>query len=161
MINGNPLAEPGLFGRPDKPRMPVTLVAREPLMSDLESAPDPPALDAAALAKLSRLDPTGQSGLYRRVLSAYLVSLSRLRDQIDAMGNELDVGALGMAVHTLKSSSASVGALRLSGLCASIEQAARDGRLYALAEQVSQLNVEIERVEQAIAHMIAYPASPA
>ena len=161
MINGNPLTEPGLHGRPDKPRMPVTLVAREPLMSDLESDPVPPTLDAAALAKLSRLDPTGQSGLDRRVLSAYLVSLSRLREQIGAMGNGLDIGALGMAVHTLKSSSASVGALRLSGLCASIEHAARDGRRHALAEQVVALKVEIDRVEQAIAHMIAYPASPA
>ena len=116
-----------------------------------------PALDAAALAKLTKLDPTGQSGLVSRVLSAYLVSLRRLRQQVDAMGGDIDLAGLSMGVHTLKSSSASVGALNLSRLCANIEHASRHQRIEGLADQVGQLKVEIDRVERALQQMIANP----
>ena len=130
-------------------------------LSSLDSQRIAPALDADALAKLIRLDPTGHSGLQKRVLTAYLASLGRLRLELDSVRHEADLGSLSMAVHTLKSSSASVGALRLSGLCATIEQAARHGRLDGLPEQVEGLRREIDRVDQAIQHMIANPAAHA
>lgn len=130
-------------------------------MSSPDVPPVTPALDAHALAKLTKLDPTGQSGLLKRVLAAYLASLGRLRQDLDDMRHQVDLDSLCMGVHTLKSSSASVGALHLSGLCASIEQAARNGRLAGLPDQVSGLRAELDRVDRAIQHMIANPTQRA
>ena len=157
MIDGNLLADPGLACRLVNPQMVASAVASDVLMPEIDPDHAAPALDAAALAKLTKLDPTGQSGLLARVLTAYLASLRRLRQQMDAMGRDIDLGGLSTGVHTLKSSSASVGALNLARLCANIEQAARHQRVDGLAEQVGQLKVEIDRVERAIQQMIANP----
>lgn len=138
--------------------MVVSAIERVVLMSSLDVYPDTPALDAHALAKLTRLDPSGQSSLLKRVLAAYLASLGRLRHDLDHMRHELDLDSLCRGVHTLKSSSASVGALHLSSLCASIEHAARNGRLAGLPDQVSGLRTELDRVDQAVQHLIATPA---
>jgi HPt (histidine-containing phosphotransfer) domain-containing protein len=137
----------------------VFATERAALMSIHDSDAAQPALDAAALAKLTKLDPTGQTGLLKRVLSAYASSLGRLRQQLDGMAEEPNMRELGMGVHTLKSSSASVGALHLSGLCANIEQAARTGLVDGIADQVEQLRVEMDRVDQAIQHMLANPVN--
>jgi HPt (histidine-containing phosphotransfer) domain-containing protein len=48
-----------------------------------------------------------------------------------------DLGAVVRPSHTLKSSSASVGAMRLSELCRGIEIAGREGRAEGLPERVA------------------------
>ncbi len=84
-------------------------------------------LDAQALARLHELDPSGQSGLVKRVLATYTTSLSRLLEQLRSARAGADRDAVRHAAHTLKSSSASVGALELSALCAQAEASLRDG----------------------------------
>ncbi|MBI5717796.1 MAG: Hpt domain-containing protein [Burkholderiales bacterium] len=94
--------------------------------------PDPAAtpgtvLDEAALARLRELDPAGQHGVVVRVLATYETSLVR---QLGQMRAELDAPrakVLGDLAHTLKSSSASVGALALSRACEALEQRMRQG----------------------------------
>lgn len=109
-----------------------------------------PALDASALCRLRQLDPTGQRGLLQRVLSAYRISLQRMRRQIDAANTELDNNELRMGVHILKSSSASVGALGLSKLCAAVEAAIRDDQMQALPALIRQTRDELDRVDEAV-----------
>lgn len=84
-------------------------------------------LDAQALARLHELDPSGQSGLVKRVLATYAQSLARLLAQLRTAREGADRDAMRHAAHTLKSSSASVGALELSALCAQAEARLRDG----------------------------------
>jgi len=103
-------------------------------------------LDAQALARLRELDPGGKAGLLQRVLAAYTQSLSRLLEQVGAARDGMDPQALRHAAHTLKSSSASVGALTLSSLCASIEARVRDGQLEGLEADLAALVAEVERV---------------
>ena len=79
-------------------------------------------LDAAALARLQELDPGGSAGLLARVLAPYTQSLERLLGQLHAARQEADVQGQHHVVHTLKSSSASVGALKLAALCAEVER---------------------------------------
>lgn len=84
-------------------------------------------LDEAALARLRDLDPDGQHGVVGRVLSAYETSLVR---QLELMRAELAAPrpeVLGALTHTLKSSSASVGALALSRACEAFEKRTRQG----------------------------------
>lgn len=82
-------------------------------------------LDADALARLTELDPSGENRLVDRVLQAFKTSVARLRPQLDAARRSGDRNAIRLVAHTLKSSSASIGALALSQLCAQIEAAIR------------------------------------
>jgi HPt (histidine-containing phosphotransfer) domain-containing protein len=106
-------------------------------------------LDAQALARLQELDPHGQAGLVRRVLLTYAQSLRRLLDQVRTARAAGDREALGQVAHTLKSSSASVGALDLSALCVELEaQLRQPGHADAvpLAAMLERLQAEGERL---------------
>ena len=83
------------------------------------------ALDAGAIARLSELDPTGENRLIGRVLQAFQASVARLRPQLDAARRDDDRNAIRLVAHTLKSSSASIGALALSQVCAQLESLIR------------------------------------
>jgi hypothetical protein len=78
-------------------------------------------LDAAALDRLRQLDPGGRLGVVRRVLAAYETSLVRMLAQLEAARSSADAAAVAAIAHTLKSSSASVGALGLAAACADVE----------------------------------------
>ena len=107
-------------------------------------------LDAQALAGLTMLDPTGANKLLQRVLSTYQASLGRMLLQMQQARERADHAAVRLAAHTLKSSSASIGALDLSRLCAAAEQAVREGQLDAVPAIVDQLQAEARRVECAV-----------
>jgi HPt (histidine-containing phosphotransfer) domain-containing protein len=109
-------------------------------------------LDAQALARLQELDPGGQGGLVARVLATYAASLQRLLDQLRVARDAADRPAVRLVAHTLKSSSASVGALALSARCAEIERRLRDGDddglevlLDALAEEGARVLVAVQQ----------------
>jgi HPt (histidine-containing phosphotransfer) domain-containing protein len=108
----------------------------------MSRAPEPPAptptqLDAAALARLQALDPAGRHGVLRRVLCTYESSLVRQLDQLRAE-RAAPTGAVVNLAHTLKSSSASVGAAALADACAALEQRLRHGAV-AQTHDVAQL----------------------
>jgi HPt (histidine-containing phosphotransfer) domain-containing protein len=108
------------------------------------------ALDATALSRLQALDPDSRNGLVERVLTTYAQSLERLLDQLQAARGAGDEAAIRHAAHTLKSSSASVGALALSSMCAQVEAVLREGRAggdrAAFCGQLDQLAVEAQRI---------------
>jgi len=103
-------------------------------------------LDAAALARLAELDPQGAAGLVRRVLDTYCTSLERAQRELAAAREPAQHEALRHLAHTLKSSSASVGALVLSALCAQVEQNVRSPQPVGLAPQLDTLHAEMGRV---------------
>jgi HPt (histidine-containing phosphotransfer) domain-containing protein len=105
-------------------------------------------LDAQALARLQELDPSGQAGLVTRVLATYTLSLERLLDQLRAARSAGDSDGMRHAAHTLKSSSASVGALELSALCAQAEVRLREGLRdgHADAALLDRLSAEGQRI---------------
>ncbi len=103
-------------------------------------------LDAAALTRLRELDPGGRAGLLKRVLQTYTQSLERVIVPWRAARAAGDAQSLRHMAHTLKSSSASVGALALSALCADVEARLRDGRLEGTEAQLDALVAEAERI---------------
>jgi histidine phosphotransfer protein HptB len=106
-------------------------------------------LDSEALARLRELDPGDKAGLLNRVLQTYTQSLERMLAQwrvARTMGDGGDATTMRNIAHTLKSSSASVGALGLSSLCAEVEARLRDGRLEGLQAQLDLLTAEAERI---------------
>jgi HPt (histidine-containing phosphotransfer) domain-containing protein len=104
-------------------------------------------LDPKALAKLQELDPSGSSGLVARVLATYAQSLQRQLLNLQAARRDADAQGQRHVAHTLKSSSASVGAL---ALCAEVEQRLREGQSLDLSGRLDALAAEAERVLAAL-----------
>jgi HPt (histidine-containing phosphotransfer) domain-containing protein len=115
----------------------------------------PRVLDAQALTNLAQLDPTGASKLLPRVLTAYRGSLARLLPQLAAARAPLDLGTLKLVTHTLKSSSASIGALALSALCGAAELALRENRPEALPCILDDLLAEAAQVDAAVLQLLS------
>jgi len=107
-------------------------------------------LDTAALGRLRELDPTGTSGLVERVFRAFAGSLERLMPQLHAAQIGADWNAVRHVAHTLKSSSASVGAIKLSLLCAEIETMIRTDNLDGVTERIEQMERETAAVLKAM-----------
>ena len=107
-------------------------------------------LDREALDRLRELDPGGRGGLVDRVLTTYAQSLGKLLEQLGAARAAADSNGLRHVSHTLKSSSASVGALQLSALCADIERRVREGQTDGLDVQLDAMEAEGRRVLAAL-----------
>ncbi len=121
-----------------------------------KAAPSGPrVLDPQALANLAQLDPTGASKLMSRVLTAYRGSLARLLPQLRAARAPVDPNTLKLVTHTLKSSSASVGALDLSALCGAAELALREDRWDGLPLILDDLVIEAARVDAAVLQLLS------
>ncbi len=82
-------------------------------------------LDADALARLRELDPDGRHGVVQRVFTAFEASLVRMLGQLEAQREGGDAAVVASVAHTLKSSSASVGALALAQTCGEVERRLR------------------------------------
>ena len=96
-------------------------------------------LDERALARLHELDPDGRLGVVRRVMVAFETSLLRMTASLIEQQVRGDRRAVAAVAHTLKSSSASVGALALSAACAHTESRLRDDPQAPLAPEIEQL----------------------
>lgn len=110
----------------------------------------PTSLDESALARLRELDPTGQAGIVARVLATFDASLQRLQSQFNAAVQSGDAEAMRQVAHTLRSSSASVGAMDLSVACRGVENAVREGRLPDLPAEAARLQQEFPRAVAAV-----------
>ena len=111
-------------------------------------------LDAAALARLSELDPTGDGTLVQRVLATYATSLERTRNELVRARQPMQPEAVRHLAHTLKSSSASVGALALSVLCAQVEQHVRVPQPGDIGALLDAMLAEMQRVSGAVEAML-------
>lgn len=114
----------------------------------------PAVIDAGAIARLHELDPSGAQGVVQRVLSAYHGSLERHLSDIAAAALAGDGNRLVHSVHTLKSSSAAVGALDFSSRCADAEHRIRNDRQMPDAADVEALIHEGRRVLAAVGAML-------
>lgn len=115
-------------------------------------------LDPEALQRLRDLDPSGSSRLMERVASAFDVSAARLMPQLHAAQAAGDAAGIRHVAHTLKSSSASIGAVKLSQLCADIEAVSREGRVDGLADAIAAFHREVTAVQGALKQILDNPS---
>jgi HPt (histidine-containing phosphotransfer) domain-containing protein len=120
------------------------------------TAPQPALLDPEAIRRLRELDPSGGNKLLERVVNAFSNSLERLLPDLARArsGDTLDLSVVRHVSHTLKSSSASLGAMALSARCADIESMARDGNVKSLPEQLDAMLQDIQQVRTALAALL-------
>ncbi len=82
------------------------------------------------------------------LIKTYLDNSARLVNDMVSSFENTNLELFHRAAHTLKSSSASLGAMRLSTVCKDLEEASRDGKINVSAEQIQILLAEHERVKR-------------
>jgi len=108
------------------------------------------ALDRAALDAIRALDQGATAGLLRRVVQLYFESTPRLIAELRRAYAAGEVDTLRDAAHSLKSSSASLGATRLAAMCQAVEHAARAGALPAGLPSADDIEREFGAVRLAL-----------
>ena len=112
-------------------------------------------LDPAALARLRDLDPKGENQLVQRVLKAFQTSAARLAPQLEAAREAGDRTTVRLVAHTLKSSSASIGAIALSQLCGELEVKIRNDAAADVEPGIAAMTAALDVALQAIERQLA------
>ena len=135
-------------------RMQPHAAASQPVGAGAGPGNDAAELDPAALARLTELDPTGANQLLARVFRAFQTSVDRLRPQLVAARASDDRATIRLVAHTLKSSSASIGALGLSQICAQLEAAIRAASGASLEAELDALDSALDAALHAVARRL-------
>ncbi len=107
-------------------------------------------IDMKALDTIRALQQPGAPNLLEQVVKVYFDDAPRLtRSMREALASG-DSGALQRAAHTLKSGSATLGALKLAELCKEMETQARAGRLADAERGIARIEDEYGRVRAAL-----------
>lgn len=109
-------------------------------------------IDQRSLDVIRAIEVNGKTGVVRRVLSTYLNNSPEL---IRTIRNSLTTGdnvAVFHAAHTLKSSSAMCGALKLAELCKDMEMKGRINSLENAESLLLQIEAEYDVVQNALKH---------
>ena len=101
---------------------------------------DAPILDDAVLAEL-REQTGGDDDFVRELVEAYVSEATGYLEAMTAAAGAGDSAAIVRPAHTLKSSSATLGAMRLAAISRGIEEAGRAGKTDDLAADVEQAHV--------------------
>jgi len=109
-----------------------------------------PSVDRSVLRALRDLQMEGKPDIRKKVIQAYLSSSLPLLAQLREAAASNDQEALQNAAHSLKSSSATVGALKLSELCRELEMSCRENRLEHAEDKVSAIGLEFLQVKKAL-----------
>ncbi|MCU0951297.1 MAG: response regulator [Burkholderiaceae bacterium] len=119
-------------------------------MRDVTEGGEAAVLDPTVLERIVDMERRGAPRLLLRLIETYLESAARLVAAAEHALAEADAGALRQAVHTLKSSSANLGAGDLAARCAELETLAREGDVPQSRLQWPQARAEYERVVRAL-----------
>ena len=122
--------------------------AEEPGTPDSQHATQP--IDPSVLDALFELQQAGSPDLVKQVVQAYLESSTELATKLHAAIDSGDAEGVVASAHTLKSSSANVGAMKLADLCKTLETVGREGDLSAAPEHQQHVQREFERVIEAL-----------
>jgi HPt (histidine-containing phosphotransfer) domain-containing protein len=98
--------------------------------------------DEGALSRVRELDPAGRDQLLLRLLGAFEKSIDRMLIQVEQARAAADAKGVNGVAHTLKSSSAAIGALALSRQCAVVELMARESRLDEAGDGLQRMIAE-------------------
>ena len=109
-----------------------------------------PAIDRSVIEELRELDPKSGTALAARILGIYVASSHDSFAAVEQAVAEGDSDALRNAAHSLKSSSANVGAKTLSALLKAFEMMGKEGRLDDAHTQIEKLRLEYARAMDGI-----------
>jgi CheY-like chemotaxis protein/HPt (histidine-containing phosphotransfer) domain-containing protein len=131
--------------------VPVTATAEaaEPNGDGTATLPEP--IDRSVLDSLRELQVPGEPDLVTEFVRLFHDETPPLVDALRSGVSQGEADAIRRAAHTLKSSSANLGAHHLSALSAELEKKGRSGELEGTPALLADLEREVERVGQALA----------
>lgn len=94
---------------------------------------DAPILDVGVVDEL-RESTGGDDEFVRDLIATYIEEGAAMLDGMADAARAADAPAMVRPAHTLKSSSASIGAMRLAAICRELEAAGREGRADAFVD---------------------------
>ena len=109
-------------------------------------ADEDPVIDRNALDQIDELDPEQNGTLLNSIIDTYVENAEVLMLELSEATGDKDLAAAVRAAHSLKSSSANVGARRLSGLCAKMEKQGRAGNIDPITTNIDRAWKEYEVV---------------
>jgi HPt (histidine-containing phosphotransfer) domain-containing protein len=126
--------------------------AEESVTSTLPSTPVAAEriLDPAPLNQIRALQRPGAPSLLAKVIGVYLDNSPTLMQRLREAVAQGDAVALREAAHSLKSSSANLGAAPLATLCKELEQRGREQRIEGTAALLAEVQTQYSRVREAL-----------
>ena len=118
---------------------------------------DAPVLDDAVLAEL-RESTGGDDDFVRELVDAYVSEATGYLEAMTVAAAAEDADAMVRPAHTLKSSSATLGAMRLAGISRTLEESARSGRADDFAADVERAQAAWASTLTVIPSMLAQSA---
>ena len=122
----------------------------EPRTSNSEPCVDVSTIDPRAWESIRSLQRPGQPDMLSKVIDKYLSSSRQLLDTMRAAVPQADAGSLHRTAHSLKSSSATLGALRLAALCKEAEAMGRTNMLNGMPALWKKIESEYALVQEAL-----------
>jgi HPt (histidine-containing phosphotransfer) domain-containing protein len=107
-------------------------------------------LDVEVLNDLRALGGEDEPGLLAELIDIFLADAPKRLKEISAGLNTNDLKSVERAAHTLKSSSANIGAIGLSSLCKEMEEVARNRELDAMPSLLTRSTKAMSEVESAL-----------
>jgi len=132
-----------------EPTPPVPVQADEP-----ETALSVSPIDQSVLDVIRDMEDEDDPDMLAEIIGLYLDKSAELLRSLQAAIANKDAESMRVAAHTLKSSSANVGARVLADLCRELEEQGRSGTLDNADTKLSHLNEEYRRVDVALSDEI-------
>jgi CheY-like chemotaxis protein len=141
------LAQPAHFAAGSGETPPKGAEAAEmPISCPPQNGPDEVTIDRRALMNIAALQRPGSPSILAKVISLYLQSSSELLAKLSQALESGDPAATRKAAHSLKSSSANVGARQLASLSSELEDAGRTNSLERAGPLLDRIAAEHNRV---------------
>jgi HPt (histidine-containing phosphotransfer) domain-containing protein len=132
------------IGRPDSTQSQVAALAAQATAKAAE------VLDRQVLDQLGRVQTNGKPELLTRVINLYLVESPKLVQRMKEAADAGDAPQIARSAHSLKSSSANVGARELSRYCEDIEASARRADTAEASRILAKIETEHSCVQRAL-----------
>ena len=107
-------------------------------------------IDAKVIQEFRASAGESASAFLAELIDCYLEETPKQLQAIEAAVAQGDANALGQEAHTLKSSSAALGATTIANLCKELEVMSSTGASLVALEKVLQLKAEYERAKAAL-----------
>ena len=110
-----------------------------------------PVLEQETLERIRALQRPGKPNVLSKIINLYLENSPGLIETVRKSVEQGDGAALCEAAHSLKSSSANLGAVSMAAVCKKLEDMGRDGRTDAAKALIGRIESEYKSVSTALA----------
>ena len=111
---------------------------------------EPVAVDSQVIQAFRNMVGEDATDIFVELVNSYLQETPKVIQAMQAAVAQDDVALLCLSAHTLKSSSATLGASNLAGLCKDLELCCREAAPISLTAKVALVEVEFTRVKTAL-----------